>query len=59
MNQDVLTYLCRSYYLKQHPVLQEKLAYKENYWGVDIFRWYFDGIAWSLSHHAPYKRNYG
>lgn len=31
MNQDVLTYLCRSYYLKQHPVLQEKLAYKENY----------------------------
>lgn len=27
--------------------------------GVDIFRWYFDGIAWSLSHHAPYKRNYG
>lgn len=31
MNRDVLTYLCRSFYLKKHPVLQEKRSYKENY----------------------------
>lgn len=31
----------------------------KNGMGVDIFRWYFDGIVWSLSHHVLYKRNYG
>lgn len=31
MNQNEFTYLCRSFYLKRHPVLQEKLTYKENY----------------------------
>ena len=28
---DMLTHLCRSFYLKQHPILSEKRAYKEAY----------------------------